>query len=264
MENRKIKEKEFHNRLRGSSLELPNEKFYSITQPSREFIEEWLKKECMDKQVLDYCCGDGKLTTFLAKNKANVAGIDISEVSIKKAKENARKENVKINFVLGDAENTTFSDNQFDIIYEFGSLHHLDLENAYKELARILKPEGKILCIEALKHNPMIHFYRKLTSDLRTKWETNHILGAKEIGYSKKYFKKSEILGFFHLTSLFAVPFRNTIFFKSILKYLKKIDSVLLKLPFIKWQAWQIIFVLSKPIKNKSQNKNVKNIHKCN
>jgi hypothetical protein len=46
------------------------------------------------------------------------------------------------------------------------------------------------------------------------------------------------------------VPFRNTPLFNSILSILEKIDGMLLRLPILKWQAWQVIFVFSQP-KNK-------------
>jgi ubiquinone/menaquinone biosynthesis C-methylase UbiE len=56
-----------------------------------------------------------------------------------------------------DAEATGFSDNRFDIITEYGSLHHVDLHLAFAEMARVLKPDGKAICQEALAHNLLIH-----------------------------------------------------------------------------------------------------------
>jgi len=150
-------------------------------------------------------------------------------------------------FYQMDAEHVKFSDNYFDIISEYGSLHHLDLEKAYSELARVLKPDGKCVCTETLGHNPIIHHYRKKTSQLRTKWEVDHILRRKEIEMAEIWFKEVEILGFFHLASIAAVPFRNLTIFNIILSALEALDRALLKLPILKWQAWQVIFLLSGP-----------------
>ena len=64
------------------------------------------------------------------------------------------------------------------------------------------------------------------------------------------YFNKVEALGFFHLATLTAVPFRNIPFiFNPLLNVMEFMDSLILKLPLIKWQAWQVVFVLSNPKK---------------
>ena len=37
----------------------------------------------------------------------------------------------------------TFSDCSFDLAVEYGALHHVDLDVALSELARVMKPEQK-------------------------------------------------------------------------------------------------------------------------
>lgn len=260
VEERKQKEKEFHNVLRGEELKGDklkyqyltfNRKFYSIARSSQNFVKELLLKKCKNKKILDYCCGDGDFSIFLAKNGIEVFGIDISEVSIEKAKKKALAEGLGQNpsFFVMDAEATEFPDNYFDIITCLGVLHHLDTKKGFPELARILKPDGYIICDEPLVYNPVFQLYRKMTPHLRTKWEKEHILSKRDIELAKKYFKKIEIR-FFHLFSLLAVPLHNTVLFNPFLSLLEKIDSTLLKLPLIKWLSWQIIFILSKPKKS--------------
>jgi ubiquinone/menaquinone biosynthesis C-methylase UbiE len=89
-----------------------------------------------------------------------------------------------------DGEATAFTDNHFDLIVDTAVLHHVDLQRAYRELARILTPTGEITCIEAPRHNVFIQLYRKLTPHRRTAWETHHILGRREIRMAEKYFNK--------------------------------------------------------------------------
>lgn len=148
---------------------------------------------------------------------------------------------------LRDAEKTGFPSRSFDIITEYGALHHLDLETAYGEMARILKPNGKAICVEALGHNPFIHLYRRLTPSLRTEWEVNHILRKRDVALASKYFHKVD-MEFFHLATLVAVPFRNSASFDRLLSALEQIDEAILRFPVLKWQAWQIVFTLSQPI----------------
>ncbi len=258
LKEQKIEEKEFHDKLRslkeGDSnydFYTSNKKFYSVARRSLSFINEWLRQRCKNKKVLDYCCGNGETSIFLAKNGAKTIGIDISGESIKNAKKKAIYEGVDKNtsFFVMDAEKLEFENNFFDTIICSGVLHHLDIKKAYLELARVLKPEGEIICNEPLKYNPLIQLYRRKTPHLRTKWETEHILRKKDMDLAKHYFNKLEIR-FFHLATLAAVPFRKSRCFNFVLSTLEAVDSILLKTPFLKWMAWQVVFVLSQPKKS--------------
>ncbi len=255
LEERKLKEREFHDFLAGDLPVDPaytaNSKYYSVSQSNRDFVNNWLVQRCPGKQSLDYCCGAGEYALFMAEAGGQSWGIDISPASIKKAQSEAQRRNLgnKAIFATMDGEATTFTSNHFDLIVESGVLHHLDLERAYRELARILKPTGEAICIEALRHNVFIHFYRKMTPHLRTAWETDHILGRAEIEMAKKYFGKVEVARFFHLATLGAVPFRNSPVFHPLLRALERVDSTLLKAPVLKWQAWMVVFILSQPKK---------------
>lgn len=271
-DTRKQKEKIFHDNLRKVSDDMhvadtrwspemedtiksnpmwANMKYYSIERQSRNMVLNWYKDNCRGKRVLDYCCGNGADSIIMAQNGAEaVTGIDISDVSINNCKELAKHNEVENNtfFLVRDAESTGFEDNSFDIITEYGCLHHLDLEKAFAEMRRILRPEGKIICNESLGHNPFIHLYRKLTANLRTEWEIEHIMRRPQLKAAEKYFSEIE-LNFYHLFTLIGVPFRNTAIFLRLLNVLEKIDSFVLNLPLIKWQAWQVVFILSKPKK---------------
>jgi len=259
MESRKQKERELHNLLRSNDLKkddekfrylTSNKKFYSINRKSLNFFRDWLLRESRGKKVLDYCCGNGEQAIFLAKNGIEVVGIDISDTSIENCRQIARQEKVdnKATFLVMDAEKTEFPDNHFDTILCAGVLHHLDTSKAFPELSRITKPGGKVICDEPLVYNPIFHLYRKMTPHLRTAWEMEHILSKKDLDVAKESFAGVET-NFFHLFSVAAVPFRNTAVFEPVLGLLEKADDLALKLPLVKWLAWQIVFVLSSPKK---------------
>jgi len=259
MEIRKQEEALFHDMIRDKNLEknqeefqyyTSNMKYYSVVRGSFGYRYDWLKNNCKGKKVLDFCCGNGKTSFFLAENGADAYGIDISPVSVENAREAAKKVGLDehAHFFVMDAEKTNFEDNFFDMANCFGVLHHLDIEKAYAELSRVVKPDGKVICNEALIHNPIIQLYRVATPHMRTEWETEHILGRKQIKLAKKYFKNVDIK-FFHLTDLAATPFRNTFLFNYLLKIFETIDSVILRIPGIRWWAWHSVFIMSEPIK---------------
>lgn len=228
-----------------------NMKFYSITRSSFAYRDALLFEGIRGAVALDYCCGNGEVAIEMAKQGASkVVGIDISPVAVKNARTLAKGAGVDAicHFEVMDAEHTDFAERSFDTIHEYGALHHLDLPAAYGELSRILKPEGKLVCTEALRHNPMIHWYRKRTPHLRTHWEVEHILGIPELESGKRYFDSLR-LRTFHLAALAAVPFRKAAFFDPLLEFLDRVDQIVLEIPFIRRMAWIAVAEYKKPLR---------------
>lgn len=262
MEARKAEEIEFHNRLRDESLKADpkayraltaNKKYYAVADGSQDYYRDWLRRECPGKRVLDFGCGGGVYTNFLAEcGASHVGAIDISDVSVANAQRAADAAGYgdRVKCEVMDCEALTYPDNSFDIVSEAGVLHHIDLPKAMAEMARVLAPDGKAICYEAVGHNPLFQAYRNMTPVLRTKYETEHILKMKDIGIVRRNFERVDIK-FFHLAVLAAVPFRKWPGFPLLLRGLEAIDEVLLKIPGIREQAWMMIFVMSGPKKTR-------------
>lgn len=257
---RKQKEIDFHNQRECDRLRLDrhsferkysNKKWYTVVRKSRDHVSEWLRANCPGKSALDYCCGLGGMSVELASHGAHVSAVDISDQSARTALRALQEAGFghRSNVYVMDAENLAFARNTFDIIVCSGVLHHLDLERAYRELARVLKPGGKIICMEALGHNPAIALYRRLTPHLRTEWETEHILKIGDVKLARRFFERSEPR-FFHLFSIGGVFFRRTPLFRPLLTILEVLDGMLLRVPGVKLMAWQVIFELSGPRKH--------------
>lgn len=224
-----------------------NKKYYSISATSQMYIEKWLSSQVPGKVFLDYACGNGLRAIQAAQLGARVSiGIDISDVSIQNARAAAEAGGVsgKCFFIQGDCEATELPDCAVDVILCSGMLHHLDLSRAYPELYRILRPNGKLLGVEALGHNPAIQLYRNLTPHLRTDWEKQHILKQKDIRLAKTYGFSFGQIRYWHFLSIAAVPFRRMFFFTAIRKVLDAIDGVLLSIAGLRLVAWQVTFEL--------------------
>jgi ubiquinone/menaquinone biosynthesis C-methylase UbiE len=219
------------------------------------FCEEILRHNCRNKRVLDYGCGMGRYSIFMAKNGGEVTGIDISDVSIEVAKEKATREGVdkQTRFLVMNCEALEFDDDSFDIVFNSGTLAYLDLQKALTEIVRVLKPGGIFLGIDTLGHNPLLNLNRKMKQrrNLRSQWSVDHILRKSDLKMLKRYFGKAEFR-FFNLATLAAVPFPRLPGFGLLLGLLKAVDGVLLRLPYLKNWAFKVVFILSQPNKSLS------------
>lgn len=251
LDQRKLKELEFHDRDRDRALIQSldsdtyerfygNKKYYQATGRSKAYVDEWISREAKGKIFLDYACGNGANAIKAAKAGAVLSiGIDISAVSVGNASRDAAEAGVSANtcFVQADAENTMLPDGSIDTIICSGMLHHLDLACAFPELQRILAPGGVILGVEALDYNPLIKLYRQLTPDMRTDWEKAHILSLKDLRFAKKFFDLGEVR-YWHVVSIIGGKF------PILLPLLDAVDVALTRIPGIQLMAWIFTFEL--------------------
>jgi len=143
---------------------------------SYEIIEDKNLKERFDKimkhiqiipgKALDAGCGTGEFTVRLAKSGLDVVGLDISKKSIEFVNRYAKRNNLRINGVVGDLEKLPFQSSSFDYCFCFGTLHHfLDFRNALEELHRVLKIGGKIVVVEPNGSNPVLRASRAVNKN---------------------------------------------------------------------------------------------------
>ena len=249
MEERKQKEIEYYDKkAKGSDFE----NFQPLLLNSFRFVYNFLKHKCKDKRVLDYGCGDGIHSTWLAGLGADVKAVDLSENSLKIARARAKEEGAEnIEFLKMDCEKMDFPDNSFDIIFDGGTFSSLDLSKAFPELARVLKLNGFLIGIETFGHNPFTNFKRLLNkiTGRRTVWAAEHIFKMENLKKVKGYFNEIET-HFFHLVSWVAFPFLNLPGGKILLKLFEKIDRFLLFIfPFLQRYSFKIVFIFSEPRK---------------
>lgn len=104
-------------------------------------VKEINKLKLKNKRVLDVGCGSGRYTKILLKGGAKVWGIDNSIGMIKIAKNYAKGAELKV----GDACNTKYKNNSFDIVFSALTIEYLDRRKFFKEMNRILKKNGTLL-----------------------------------------------------------------------------------------------------------------------
>jgi len=126
-----------------------DENFAQGTIGECDFIEQELNYD-KSLKILDIGCGTGRHSIELSKRGYSVTGIDLSDSLLKKAREKADKQNIKIDFLKYDARNMPF-ENEFDAaimlcegafpLMETDEMNYEILKNATKSL----KKNGKFI-----------------------------------------------------------------------------------------------------------------------
>lgn len=113
------------------------------------------------QRVLDIPCGMGRLTIPLARQGLTMTGVDLTASYIRRARRDARKEELEIEFVCGDMREIAF-DGEFDAAFNwYGSFGYFsDAENLVfcKNVFRALKPGGRFLVDGMNKSWVLAHF----------------------------------------------------------------------------------------------------------
>ncbi|MCD9021203.1 demethylmenaquinone methyltransferase [Cohnella silvisoli] len=129
---------------------------------------------------LDLCCGTCDWTIALAKASGNgrTVGLDFSRnmLDIGQAKIDKLGLGDQITIVHGNAMELPFPDNSFDFVtIGFGLRNVPDIIKTLKEMKRVVKPGGKIVCLELSKPDwqpfkGIYYFYFEKLLPLMGKW----------------------------------------------------------------------------------------------
>ncbi len=244
------REQEFHDRRFANDTERQEKvsKFYKITNSIQQAREKLLLSHAQDSKIIEYGCGKGSYAFELARQGAQlVTGIDISPVAIELARTEAETKGLSENleFTVMNAENLEFTPNSYDLICGSGILHHLELDRALASIVKVLQPNGKAVFLEPLGHNFLINLYRRLTPEIRS--DDEHPLLESDLAFIGRHFQQVNI-HYFYLTSLAASFLAGKPGFTILLNCLEFLDSILLKIPPLKKQAWLVLMELSEPI----------------
>ena len=98
--------------------------------------------------VLEVAIGTGKSLSYYPRG-CRIIAVDLSREMLNIAQKRAGKLSMNVSFLLADAEALPFSDNTFDtIVSSLSTCTFPDPVAALQEMARVCRPEGKILLLE--------------------------------------------------------------------------------------------------------------------
>ncbi|HEY3361976.1 MAG TPA: class I SAM-dependent methyltransferase [Methanosarcina sp.] len=161
-----------------------------VIENSEEERNAWramLSKSIEEKKglkVLDVGTGPGFLALLFAEMENEVTAVDLSNNMLEKARKNALKKSLNINFLHGDAENLQLPDGYFDVVVNRYLLWTLpEPKKALTEWKRVLKDGGTIIAIDGDWNE------QKLSRRIWIK-ASDFLRGVKEGKYMKKYKKQ--------------------------------------------------------------------------
>ena len=140
-------------------------------------------------RVLDVCGGTGDLALLAGRvvgpgGQVVVYDINRSMIDVGRHKVSVGESGKHIKFVEGDAEHISFADKSFEAaMVGFGIRNVPRMDQGFREMYRILKPGGKIMCLEFSR--PTAPLFRQLY-DIYS-FHVMPLLGGIIVGSRKAY-----------------------------------------------------------------------------
>lgn len=172
--------------------------------------------------ALDVCCGTGdfafELTRAVGEN-GEVVAVDFSRPMIELAEAKAARKKLSVRFLETNACELPFCDQAFDCVaVGFGVRNLADIDAGIAEMARVLKPGGRLVCLETSEVRPLL---------LRWLWRLAFgvysplaalLFGARKSAYqylprsAKEFLTREELADMFQKHGLTEVSIYNLMF----------------------------------------------------
>jgi SAM-dependent methyltransferase len=133
-------------------------------------------------RILDLGCGPGWTSLFLAQAGYQAVGVDISERMIEIARERAVRNNLAVEFVVGDMEELDLGRCDFDGVLLFDCLHHCPgYPEVVKRAHAHLRPGGYLLLLETTWLHRISPHARQVTREF----------GVTELGFTRRQLRRA-------------------------------------------------------------------------
>ena len=164
-------------------------------------LEQLLVKPLFGRKVLDYGCGPGEWGVFMATEGAHATLLDLSpaaiELGLRRAKANGVEDRVR-GFARDASDLSCFADGEFDLLFANAALHHtLKYPNALAELARVVRPGGRLVLAETYGNNALLNAARWVRARVQGEeigQGEEILISDAEIGQLRVCFRKLDVI----------------------------------------------------------------------
>ncbi len=210
------------------------------------------------KRVLDIGSGLGESSVYFALQGAQVTASDISPEMVSLAIKLGKLHGVEIEGIVSTGEGLGVPSDSYDYVYLANVIHHVhDRPKLFAQVHRALKPGGRFFSIDPIDYNPLINFYRRIATEVRTEDESP--LTLKDQAIARSYFPGLEHQEFWIASLALFLKyylfdrvhpnddrywkriFRETDKSPAWWKPLAALDTVLTRLPGLRWLAWNTV-----------------------
>lgn len=160
--------------------------------------KEWLG-DLSEKKVLDFGCYEGNmLSTYLAANCKEYVGLDLSEKALTNLDITFQKKGLtNYKLISADILSDSFQENEFDVIYAQGVLHHFNpISVILPVLQEKLSDSGMIVSIDPLRTSLLTNMVRSVYHPFRIDKEWEWPFTKKTIDEIGDFFTISQMQGF--------------------------------------------------------------------
>lgn len=116
----------------------------------RFFARNYYSKERDKVKILDFGCGGGAHTWYLAREGFDVYAFDGAEAAVKNTRKKLENENLKAHYYVGDGLDVALEDDFFDSVLDNVCIYANRIEEIkkmYKRVYDFLKVGGKLLTV---------------------------------------------------------------------------------------------------------------------
>jgi len=118
------------------------------------------------KKVLEIGTGNGADGAMFALNGGLYTGVDLTEAALEATRKHFQVLGLSGTFQKENAEQLSFADESFDIVYSHGVLHHTpNTQATIDEVFRVLKPQGRAIIM--LYHKHSFNYYIRILAYMR-------------------------------------------------------------------------------------------------
>ena len=204
-------------------------------------------------RVLDYGCGPADFGVWMATEGAEVTLLDISQTAVELGLLRAAASGVsgRVQGIAADASHLPqLANDSYDLVFACASLHHtMKYEGAVGELARVVRPGGRLVLCETWGENPLLRLARHARAWAAGEEEDQGeeiVLSRRELGRLEPWFEDWRIVTF-HLLAMAKRLMRGRMqagLARAALKLLENADrAVIGALPPLRWWCGEALII---------------------